>query len=269
LSWILLAVLVIIWAALLVPSRSPSPASSVEEFERKMNVLAETNRAAPGRWVLMPRRGQQFLGPRDRRRVRVRRRRRQVFLVLVDATALTLLMGLFPPLRPMLYGAAVLAVLLLAYAALLVNLRTAEAARTAARRGATVRLPPGVASRQAGVSGSPRAIRSTATTGVPGAGPRTGRTRVPGWDGYGPPAGNGWQRPRPGSGPRYPEAGRPAGEPGRLGGRGNGHRGGGPGARVSERELLEHGVQLIDDDVHVVVRRASDLRPGELASAAR
>ncbi len=44
LTWLLLAALGIIWAALLLPSRSRSPKSSVEEFEQKMNLLAEANR---------------------------------------------------------------------------------------------------------------------------------------------------------------------------------------------------------------------------------
>jgi len=125
LTWLLLAVLGIIWAALLLPSRARSPKSSVEEFEQRMNMLAEANRAAPGRWVLMPRKGQRFMGP-ERGRARVRRRRRQVFMVLLEATGLTLIMGIFPPFRIMLGVTAVLAFILLAYMAALVKLRADE-----------------------------------------------------------------------------------------------------------------------------------------------
>jgi hypothetical protein len=128
LTWLLLAVLGIIWAALLLPSRSRSPKSSVQEFEERMNLLAEANRAAPGRWVLMPRRGQRFMGP-ERQRARVRRRRRQVFMVLLESTGLTLIMGIFPPFRIMLWVTAVLVFVLLAYMAALVRLHAEEVDR--------------------------------------------------------------------------------------------------------------------------------------------
>jgi hypothetical protein len=117
--------------------------STVEEFERKMDMLAETNGVAPGRWVLVPRKGERFMGSRDRTRVRMRRRRRQVFSVLVEATALTLLMGLFPPLRMMLVGTVILAVLLLLYMLLLIQLKATEEAnaRVARARHVMVRQP--------------------------------------------------------------------------------------------------------------------------------
>jgi hypothetical protein len=138
LTWLLLAVLGIIWAALLLPSRSRSPRSSVEEFEQRMNMLAEANKAAPGRWVLMPRKGQRFMGP-DRGRARVRRRRRQVFMVLLEATGLTLIMGIFPPFRIMLGVTAVLAFVLLAYMAALVKLRADELDRARMTRRSSAR----------------------------------------------------------------------------------------------------------------------------------
>jgi hypothetical protein len=143
LTWLLLAVLGMIWAALLFPARSRSPKSSVEEFEQKMNLLAEANRAAPGRWVLMPRKGHRFLGP-DRERARVRRRRRQVFMVLLEATGLTLIMGIFPPFRSMLWVTAILVVVLLVYMATLVRLRAEELERARMRR--TVAYGSGVRS---------------------------------------------------------------------------------------------------------------------------
>jgi len=132
-SWILLAGLGIIWAAFLLPSRRRSPASSVEEFERKMTMLAEANKNS-GRWVLMPRRGQRFMGPTDRSRARARRRRRQVFALLLEACGLTFLMGLFPPFRPLFAVTAVLAGLLVVYTLLLIRLRTVEMHQARARR---------------------------------------------------------------------------------------------------------------------------------------
>src|SRR5207245_8577409 len=123
LSWILLAALGIIWATFLIPSRRHSPRSSVEEFERKMTILADANNwSSAGRWVLMPQRGQRFMGSRDRSRARVRRRRRQVFTVLVEATGVTFLIGLVPRLRPMLYGTAILVGLLVVYSLMLLTI---------------------------------------------------------------------------------------------------------------------------------------------------
>lgn len=133
LTWLLLAVLGIIWAALLLPSRSRSPKSSVQEFEERMSLLAEANKAAPGRWVLMPRKGQRFMGP-ERGRARVRRRRRQVFMILLESTGLTLLMGIFPPFRIMLWVTGILVFVLLAYMATLVRLHGEETARDRAYR---------------------------------------------------------------------------------------------------------------------------------------
>jgi hypothetical protein len=115
-----------IWFAFLIPSRKRSPASSVEDFERRMSLLAEANNAVPGRWVLMPRKGARLIGSRDRERIRARRRRRQIFMVLLEMTVLTLLMGLFPPFRVMLYATGILAFVLLAFSALLVKLREEE-----------------------------------------------------------------------------------------------------------------------------------------------
>lgn len=143
LTWLLLAVLGIIWAALLIPSRSRSPKSSVEDFEQRMNLLAEANRAAPGRWVLIPRKGQRFMGA-DRERARVRRRRRQVFMVLLESTGLTLIMGIFPPFRIMLGVTVFLVFVLLVYMATLVKLRAEELERARIERmAARVHTPTG------------------------------------------------------------------------------------------------------------------------------
>jgi hypothetical protein len=142
LGWLLVAALVIIWAVFLFPflRRRRSPVTTVEEFEQKMDFLAETNVAHRGRWVLTPRKGERFLGDRVRSRSRVRERRRQVFTLLLEATGLALLIGLFPPFHEILYGAAVLGALLLVYTLLLLRIRSIESQRSdlkGTHRGAT------------------------------------------------------------------------------------------------------------------------------------
>lgn len=202
-SWLLVALLGIIWAAFLIPSRRRSPVSSIEEFEQQMSLLAETKDVAPGRWVLMPRKDRGLLTPRDRQRGRVRRRRRQVFMVLLEATTLTLLMGLFPPLRMMLYGTAVLALLLLAYSLVLAKIREDE------------------------VEEVRRRLREEAAGGVR---PNGRRPRsVHGSNGHGQP---------------YDQA-------------------------ATTRMLREGGVQVVDDDVHVVIRRSDEIDVSALQQAAR
>ena len=138
-GWLLVAVLGIIWVASLLPlSRFKASANtSVEEFERSMDLLAETHRRSSGRWVVMPRKGAQFTNPKDLNRARLRRRRKQILAGLAEATVLFFLIGLFPPLHSMLYVAFGLLAALLLYAAMLAKVRAAEAARAeavAARR---------------------------------------------------------------------------------------------------------------------------------------
>jgi hypothetical protein len=87
-----------------------------------------TDTAQPGRWVLAPRKGSRFLGPRERARRRARERRRKVFVVLLESLALATLIGIFPPLRPMLFVSAAIGTLLLVYTALVARM-------TALRRG--------------------------------------------------------------------------------------------------------------------------------------
>ena len=159
-SWLFLAGLGIIWAAFLLPlPRRRSPASSVEEFERKLTMLAETNKGAPpGRWVLMPRKGHRFMGPRDRNRVRVRRRRRQVFTVLLELTGISFLIAVFPPFRAMLYGTAILIGLLLLYTALLLKIKADEVREAGVRRAVRERQATG--SGRASAAASPAAVPS-------------------------------------------------------------------------------------------------------------
>jgi hypothetical protein len=138
-GWLLVAVLGIIWGASLLPLGRfrASSSSSVEEFERSMDLLAETQRRSPGRWVVMPRKGARFTNPKELGRARLRRRRKQILAGLAEATALFFLIGLFPPLHSMLFVALGLLAVLLLYASMLARVRAAESARAdaiAARR---------------------------------------------------------------------------------------------------------------------------------------
>ena len=150
-GWLLLAALVIMWAAFLIPSWRGSPGTmtdkSMKDFERNMNMLAETE--SQGRWIVTPRKGTTFVGRRARAQARARERRRRVLVVLIESLALTALIGLVPPLRAMWYATAILLVLLGGYVWALVTMRmrTAEArgparAHEAAAAPATARLRP-------------------------------------------------------------------------------------------------------------------------------
>jgi hypothetical protein len=138
-DWLSFAALGILWGAFLLPSGGRRrPATSVEEFERKMDLLEQTEQHSPGRWLLAPKKGERFIGTRERRRARTVARRRRVFTVLLEALALTLLIGLFPPLRGMWFATIAVAVLLAVYCAMLVHYK--EVARVSRGSGA-VRLP--------------------------------------------------------------------------------------------------------------------------------
>jgi hypothetical protein len=136
LGWIFVAAMVIIWGIFLLPVSRFGSSSSVEEFERSMDLLAETQRRGPGRWVVMPRKGAPIKDFRDLSKARIRRRRRRILSGLAQASGLFILMGLFPPLHGMLVPGIVLLGLLLAYTVLLarVNAVESERARAAAAR---------------------------------------------------------------------------------------------------------------------------------------
>lgn len=125
-GWLPLVGLGIIWAAFLLPrGRASSPGASVDEFERRMRLLAEADRAA-GRWVVAPAKDARFLGPRGRARARARARRRRVFAFLLESVALTFLIGSVPPLRPVWYATGFLAGVLVLYVWLLLWLKGRE-----------------------------------------------------------------------------------------------------------------------------------------------
>lgn len=141
-DWLFLAALGIIWTAFLLPSdrRRVSPQASVEDFERKMQLLAETE--GRGRFIIAPRKGARFLGTRGRARARARERRRQVFVFLVESIGLTLLIGLVPPLRVMWDVSVGLAALLAVYVWVLIAIKEGSPrarARRVAEEAATAR----------------------------------------------------------------------------------------------------------------------------------
>lgn len=238
-GWLLLAVFVIIWAAFLLPSWRRSPTSTVEDFEQRMNLLAEANRVSPGRWVLVPKKGHRFLGPQDRQRARLRRRRRFVFVGLLEAIGLTLLMGMFQPFRAILVITVVLACVLVLYVGMLLRFRVIEAGAADGRRAAV-------------------AHRQLAYTGTEGS--------------YGSTGGNGYRYDDDvaygnGNGRAYASNGNGNGH-----GRGNGY-GNGAGNGYADvdpvvfdevflppaRYLSDGGIQIIDEDVHVIVRRSDEV----------
>jgi hypothetical protein len=141
-GWLLLAVLVIMWAVFLLPSWGRAPRNSVKDFERNMDLLAGSN--GHGRWIVTPQKGMAFIGPKARAQARARERRRRVFMVLIECIVLTGLIALVPPLRPMWYATAVLVVLLGAYCWLLVSMRanSATARRFERTREAAAPEPP-------------------------------------------------------------------------------------------------------------------------------
>jgi hypothetical protein len=119
-SWLMLAALGIIWAAFLLPrERGGNSRRTVEDFERNMDLLAQTDGHDRGRWIVTPQKGVAFMGSRARAQQRARERRRHVFVVLLETITLTFLIGLVPPLRAMWYLTGVLLLLLAAYVWLL------------------------------------------------------------------------------------------------------------------------------------------------------
>jgi len=143
-GWLLFAALVVMWAAFLVPRRRRSSDRSVEDFERHMEILADTEGSGHGRWIVTPRKGMAFVGRKERARERALQRRRRVFVFMLESIGLTFLIGLVPPLRAMWYGTGVLLALLGVYVWLLVSMkaRNAEAGSPALTRDAATHAQP-------------------------------------------------------------------------------------------------------------------------------
>ena len=125
-GWLLLVGLGIIWAAFLVPTRRTSHSRSIEDFERNMDLLADTEGNGRGRWIVTPRKGVAFVGTRERARERARARRRRVFVFMIESTGIAFLIGLVPPLRAIWLVAGSMMILLALYTWLLVTLREQE-----------------------------------------------------------------------------------------------------------------------------------------------
>lgn len=145
-EWLPLAVLGIMWAAFLLPrkSKASTPQGSVGDFERRMELLAQAEaHGTEGRWIVTPRKGVRFMGPAERNRVRARQRRRQVFTFLLEAIAITFLIGLVPPLRVAWAVTGGLAALLALYVWLLLTMKHREATyRTSPHRHPKVHAAP-------------------------------------------------------------------------------------------------------------------------------
>jgi len=144
-GWLLLAALVVLWAAFLVPSWANIPSTtdrSMKDFERNMDMLAETE--SQGRWIVTPRKGTTFIGLRARAQARARERRRRVLVVLIESLVLTALIGLVPPLRAMWYATATLLVLLASYVWALLTMKARTEAHDPARSRETAATAPAI-----------------------------------------------------------------------------------------------------------------------------
>ena len=126
-GWFALAALGAVWVAFLLPSRRHSPHRSVEDFERNMDLLADTGTSGSGRYIITPRKGVAFVGSRERAKERARERRRRVFVVMLESIATTFLIGLAPPLRVMWYATAILLAVLGVYVWMLISMKAQEA----------------------------------------------------------------------------------------------------------------------------------------------
>ena len=140
-----LLVLAVIWAAVLVPpmlrARSESrPADSIGNFRHQLSVLRRTGptvvppahrlripsfSAAPAPTYQMAR----TYSPETARRARTMKRRRDVLFTLAAAMGITLLLGLLPPFRAVLWLHVACDVAFGAYVAMLIKMRNEAAER--------------------------------------------------------------------------------------------------------------------------------------------
>lgn len=140
-DWLPLGALGIMWMAFLLQGlrRRPSPRLQVGDFERRMELLAYSQvQGTTGRWIVTPRKGMRFVGTAERERARTRERRRKVLTFLLESIALTILIGLVPPLRVVWYLTGGLGLLLGAYVWLLLTIKHRSAAREHGRVAAQV-----------------------------------------------------------------------------------------------------------------------------------
>lgn len=131
-----LLIFVGVWVAVLVPpalrARAEGhPGDSVGAFDRRLAILRRTGgfAASESARIASPH-AQDVMRPvADARHVDVVRRRREVLVWLLAGMGATLVLGLLPPLRPLLLLHLLLDVVFAGYVALLVQLRTVAAQR--------------------------------------------------------------------------------------------------------------------------------------------
>ncbi len=105
---LVLGLLALAWAVVLVPTVAKprfesSPIDGVRNFEQAMGILASTRTGRshpPGRWVMVPK---DLPNAPARRRSRIVARRRRTFERLLIAAAITLVLGLLPWFRDLLW----------------------------------------------------------------------------------------------------------------------------------------------------------------------
>ena len=141
-----LLVLAVIWGAVLVPpmlrARSESrPADSIGNFRHQLSVLRRTGPTVvpAANQLRIPRYGApvprptyhmaRTYSPEGARRARTVKRRRDVLFTLVVAMGVTLLLGLLPPFRALLWMHLACDALFAGYVAMLVRARNAAAER--------------------------------------------------------------------------------------------------------------------------------------------
>ena len=141
-SWLMVVALGMIWAAFLLPrERRKASMRTVEEFERRMELLADTGGQNQGRWIVTPRKGMAFVGSRASAERRARERRRRVLVFLLESVGITLLIGLVPPLRAVWYATAVFLCLLAAYVWMLLWMKERSSHTKSFERARVVRVP--------------------------------------------------------------------------------------------------------------------------------
>lgn len=122
LTALLIVLLIVLWGAVFLPAilrarQETSPTASVGTFRRGMSALGSGGSA--GRWIVMPPRP---VDPEARRR-QVMARRRQLFMALLVAAGTTLVLGILPELRWMLYAHLVVDLLLSVYVVFLLRVK--------------------------------------------------------------------------------------------------------------------------------------------------
>ena len=140
-------ILVILWAAVLIPpllrSRAESrPADSIGAFRRQLAVLQRTGPSPSVAPVIAPatrlRPSRPVVPPVSSARRRTQKRRRDVFVALLAGMLTSLLLGMFPGLHLLLIVHVLMDLAFAAYVAMLVKVRN-----VAAERDMKVRFLPG------------------------------------------------------------------------------------------------------------------------------